>query len=385
MRFFHKIFVACTFSKHTMEDSNNPLRSAEEYQSFTLFRKAEYSKTLSYALYPPLYQGLRQIWDAAKKEAKTGHVYETFQEHLRNIPKWNQDLIEKVYQKVVENIRFENASSPAATAKLLEDLITRVFLLTTEILAGHTSDDKILVKVPPGSRFVHHCYKECARRVYENALLMEDRPQYISSVDRLKNLQKCNKLIIASIDNTVRRLLPLESLLDQKPARLVGRHSQPNDSQSPVRSRSITPTSRSRSRSKSRGPSPTPPPTHDISGLFESESEADEQDHPPRGRSPPPDSPRPTSESSDDTMTVRFGGKPKSQQRSVAHERTESGSDDSEAFTVPHVSKKAPSVIDTNDLPNIAKKDESTFDFSKQESPPSLDKEFDALNFFDDA
>ena len=365
----------------------------EKSKSDTLYRLTEFSKHLYYSLYPPLYKGIKQIWDASKKEAKPGHVYETFQEHLKNIPKWNQDLIDKVYQRITQNIRFENTTTPEATAKFLDDLITKVFLLTTEMLAAPSGGEKIMVKVPPGSKFVHHCYKECARQFYGCAFLMEDRPQLINSLKKLENMRECNELIIRCIENAVRRLLPLDSLLEQKPTTYpVLEEERPQSPENRASSRSRSRTSRSRSRAGSPpvyNPNPTAQvPNSDLDDLFEAESDiaTDEPQAnvtPIRGRSPAPSIKEATNPmDEDDTMTVRFNQKTKRVTRDPG--TYPESSEEFDGFNIPK-SKKASSVIDSNDLPEITKKEESTFDFSKQENGPSLDKDFDALNFFDDA
>src|SRR3982750_3172961 len=115
-------------------------------KSLTLVAKLEFTEHLTYTLYPPLYMGIKQIWETAKKEAKKGLVYETFQRHLKLIPKWNQDLIESVYHGLLENIRFEGVSV-TNNGRMLDDLIEKVFVLTTEIMAAPFTDSKIMVKV----------------------------------------------------------------------------------------------------------------------------------------------------------------------------------------------------------------------------------------------
>ena len=123
-------------------------------------------------------------------------------------PKWNQDVIENEYKRIVKK----------SNCDYLEDLIKRVFVLNTQILAAvnmtHIDPNKkIKVKVPKGEKFIHHCYKECARAFYENVLLMEDRTNSISRVEQSKNLQKAYKLIMTCIENTIRNMLPIESFV----------------------------------------------------------------------------------------------------------------------------------------------------------------------------
>ena len=179
-----------------------------EDKNYVLVAKKEYTTVLVYTLYPAIYQGLKCIWEDSKKNAKPRLVYAEFQNRLTRVKKWNQDVIENEYKRIVDKSKCE----------YLEELIKRVFVINTQILAAvqiHNFDPskKIKVQVPKGDKFIHCCYKECARAFFENALLMEDRPGTITRVEQSKNLQKAYKLIITCIENTIRNLLPIESLL----------------------------------------------------------------------------------------------------------------------------------------------------------------------------
>lgn len=182
----------------------------DDSKNCVLVAKKEYTTILLYNLYPGIYQGLKSIWDDSKKTALPRRVYEEFQNRLSRVRKWNQDVIDNEYKRIVEKSKCD----------YLDDLIKKVFVINTQILAainmhGQSVDTnkKIKVKVPKGDKFIHYCYKECARTFYENALLMEDRQGAITRVEQAKNMQKCYKLIIACIETTIRNMLPIESLL----------------------------------------------------------------------------------------------------------------------------------------------------------------------------
>ena len=49
--------------------------------------KEQYTQELSSILQPRLYEGISKLYDEAENEAE-------FQNLLRNIPKWNQNIIE---------------------------------------------------------------------------------------------------------------------------------------------------------------------------------------------------------------------------------------------------------------------------------------------------
>lgn len=180
----------------------------DEQKNCIFVQRKEFTTILVYILYPAIYQGLKSIWDETKRTVKAREVFAHFQHKLTRVPKWNQDVIESEYNRIIDKTK----------CIYIEDLIKRVFVLNTQILAAVNINSidpnrKIKVKVPKGEKFVHHCYKECARAFYENVLLMEDRPGSISRVEQSKNLQKAYKLIMTCIENTIRNMLPIESLL----------------------------------------------------------------------------------------------------------------------------------------------------------------------------
>jgi len=172
-----------------------------------LVAKTEFTKFLSYKLMPCLYQGIKHIWKTSKMSAPKGQVYVEFQNNLRQVKIWNQDVIENEYDRIVQRTK----------CKYLDDIIKKIFVLNTQILAADNGKinekRKIKVQVPPASKFLHHCYQECARCFYENVMLMDDRPEFVTQMQQSENLQKSYKIIINCIENTIRNLLPIEDLL----------------------------------------------------------------------------------------------------------------------------------------------------------------------------
>lgn len=246
----------------------------DDSKNCVLVARREYTTILNQHLYPGMYQGLKSIWDDAKKTAPPRRVYEEFQHRLTKVKKWNQDVIDNEYRRIVDKSRCD----------WLDELIKRVFVINTQILAAvnmHTVDPhkKIKVKVPTGDKFIHFCYKECARSFYENALLMEDRPGAITRVEQIKNLQKAYKLITTCIENTVRNMLPIESLLrDNMDSDGEGEDATPNPMMFP--SMRPPPISEGNWRKSSQPDSKPYFPTYDsqeappAEKLFATESEA---------------------------------------------------------------------------------------------------------------
>jgi len=181
----------------------------DESKECIILAKKEYTSILVYYLYLSIYQGIKSIWDSAKVQSKPREVYEDFQNRLKRVRKWNQDIIDHEYKRIVHKTKCE----------WLTNLIKKIFVVNTQILAAINlsggTQSRIKVKIPSADKFIHVCYIECAKAFYENALLMEDRASNITKMEQSKNLQKSYKIISNCIENAIRILLPIESLVNE--------------------------------------------------------------------------------------------------------------------------------------------------------------------------
>lgn len=182
----------------------------EDARSLSLITaRNEYQKYLVYLLFPCIYQGMKSLWDGAKDSSSPSRVYQTFQDRCKLVRKWNNDIIENEYQRIVKK----------TNCTWLEDLINHVFLLNTEILAAYHPQGgrpNVKLKLPKGEKFVHHCYMECARAFYQDVALMEDRVEVKSKMEQARNLKKANALIKECIEQTITNMLPIENIIKQK-------------------------------------------------------------------------------------------------------------------------------------------------------------------------
>lgn len=181
----------------------------DEKQLYLLEAKKEFTKLLCYHMQKSLYQGFCSIWSDSKEAIKNNPqskltLYQQFQLNLKKVKIWNHDIIADAYNHIVT----------ASGCDFLEDLIKKVFVLNTQLLAcAGANQQRITLHVPKGEKFVHHCYQECAKVFYEQPWLFEDRPQYMSKVEQSKNLQEIYKLINTCIENKIKTLLPIGELL----------------------------------------------------------------------------------------------------------------------------------------------------------------------------
>lgn len=184
--------------------------------------KDTYTKRLCDYLHKPIYQGLVSIWNESKQMAENPNFpspYRNFQTRLSIVHKWNQDIIDNEYDRIVDISGFRG----------YDNLITAIFVLHTKILSVVKIDNdnkKLNLKVPNSKKFIHKCYIECAREFWINPMLLEDRTGkdalvnkpskdiMISSDDFNTNYKECIKTIVKCINDAIIVMLPMEDMLE---------------------------------------------------------------------------------------------------------------------------------------------------------------------------
>ena len=169
--------------------------------------KNEYSARLVNILAPLIIQGLKSIFDEAKKLCIENDEHSkylmTFQNFLARVPKWNSNMVEEETQRVVTN----------SQCNYLEDLITCVHIAQLKILTSirvGQQQKKIEIDIPKLNTFVHKIYILVARKVYSNVYLFEDG---ILPLNYQKNMRECDLIVRECILNVIRDGIPVESIL----------------------------------------------------------------------------------------------------------------------------------------------------------------------------
>ena len=161
--------------------------------------KEQYTKELSHILQPLLYEGISFTYDESENE---GH----FQELLRNIPRWNQNMIEDEVDRIIKKSKCD----------WLHDLVCAVFISNTKILTAVrtvNTNRKINLKIPNLNKFIHNCYIECAREFYKNPFLMDRNSENISVIDKQRNMRESLSIIDTCISSAVRKMLPFQQII----------------------------------------------------------------------------------------------------------------------------------------------------------------------------
>jgi len=177
--------------------------------------KNEYTKQLTNILVPYIYEGVESIYqDALNLDSK--NVLKQFQNLLQKVPKWNQEMIETETKRIID----------ASKCSYLGDLLTAVFVANAKILTAVATvhkGKKIQLHVPQISEFIHKCYIESAREFYKNPYLFD---KSCRSIEKHRNLRESLGNINNSIVEAVRKLLPLQEILQQYLGESFGMHEE---------------------------------------------------------------------------------------------------------------------------------------------------------------
>ena len=184
-----------------MDDSNNTI--------FT-HAKMEYTAQLVDVLTPNFFDGIKSIYDEAKTVHRTDNPNNTsililFRLFLEKVPTWSNEVIETETNRIIDT----------SNCDWLNDLITAVFISHTKILTaiGSNNNSNIELVIPKTINFIHKSYINIAREIWKNPYLFDD---YVSGSEYQKNMRTVELLIKDSIENTIRKALPVKEILKQQ-------------------------------------------------------------------------------------------------------------------------------------------------------------------------
>ena len=178
----------------------------EENITVLVDAKIEYTKQLTNILVPFIFQGVKSIYKSTVSLCnmnQDGKILMRFQEQLSQIPKWNQEIIDEEYHRIIEDSKCD----------WLDDLVTAVFLSHTKILTAIKSgnkQNKINLKIPKIDHFIHKCYIESAREFWKNPYIFSDQ---VTHSEYQRNINDGHKIIGSCIEETIRKLLPVKNIL----------------------------------------------------------------------------------------------------------------------------------------------------------------------------
>ena len=169
--------------------------------------KGEYSVRLVNVLTPCILEGIKSIYDSAKKLCVQNDEYDkylmTFQNLLARIVNWNDSLVNEECNRIVRK----------SQCNYIPELISSVHITQVKILTSVKLGNvckKISIEVPTINKFVHNVYIKVARKIYSNVYLFEEN---ILPLTYQKYMRECELMIQQSVLDAIRDGLPVESIL----------------------------------------------------------------------------------------------------------------------------------------------------------------------------
>jgi hypothetical protein len=176
--------------------------------NFLVETKNEYTIQLLNILSPHIFEGFESIYSESKKIIKKGEekkILKAFQQFIKRIPSWNTNLIEN------ETIRVKAASRCDFLHNLLKAVIKANIILLSNSKLEEINIEKKYLDIPL-EKFIHRCYIECARQFYNTPYLFYHD---IRPIERKKHQRECYDIIKQSIKEAIRKMLPVNHILDK--------------------------------------------------------------------------------------------------------------------------------------------------------------------------
>ena len=167
--------------------------------------KLEYTNQLIDNLSSHFFDGIKSIYDESKTISRISTsrtLLSILRENLEKVPSWNNELIETETSRILT----------LSNCDWLDDLITAVFISHTKILTsiGSTHKSNIDLTIPKTTNFIHKCYINIAREIWKNPYLYNE---HVSGSEYQKNMRIVETIIKESIENTIRKSLPVKDIL----------------------------------------------------------------------------------------------------------------------------------------------------------------------------
>lgn len=159
-----------------------------------------FSRKLIDAMLPELVNTFWDVWEDTKKENKDRKLVENYRQNLRKVKgEWSNVKVKQHVSNIIKE------------CPLFPRLIAAVFVIHVKILSSiriDKSSKKISLKLPSNDVFVHTCFIECARDIYEDPwIITEEKPVTERRNDLNTRFTKC-------IRDTIENLVPTEEILN---------------------------------------------------------------------------------------------------------------------------------------------------------------------------
>lgn len=175
--------------------------------NFLVETKNEYTTHLINILTPLIFEGIQSIYREAQEIAGPDNVLKIFQSFLKRIPKWNQSLIEKETNRIINSSHSYGWLNDLIKATLKANLIVLMYNPTCKTQSKVDSSFYANADI---NDFIHKIYIECAREIWNNPyLLYHNYPP----IEIKRNQRDCMGIIKDCIKEAIRKLLPVKHIL----------------------------------------------------------------------------------------------------------------------------------------------------------------------------
>ena len=168
--------------------------------------KAEYTSQLINIISPFIYDGIQSLYDEALKVSKDNEELKIFQNFLKKIPSWNPLILDSEIARILKE---------SDCSDLLPQLLNAVIKSNIMVLTNTPPEKKYTIKLPKNidfKKFIHYSYIETAKNIYNNPYLFYHK---YSLYDIKKNQRDAQENIKSAINEAIRKLLPLQYILNE--------------------------------------------------------------------------------------------------------------------------------------------------------------------------
>jgi hypothetical protein len=176
--------------------------------------KNEYTKRLTASLVPLIFEGFNSLYEDAcrfKDETRDPRYddyseLQIFQDYLKKIPKWNNDLIDQECDRILQKSK----------CKYLDELLWAVIFSNIKVLSVIRSKNprnEIDHEYISLKDFIHKCYKETARELYSSDIVILFDKENVSVIERSKNVRDIKKIIEKGILESISESLPYKQII----------------------------------------------------------------------------------------------------------------------------------------------------------------------------
>jgi hypothetical protein len=160
--------------------------------------KKEYLAQLCSVMCPHMIATFENLYSEASNISKGKKVLQQYQKLLKEVPNWNNLMINQHAEKMSNSCGWFN------------DLLAAVFVSYVKILSSvriNSENKKISVKLPTNDVFVHGCLTNAAKELYKDPYVYHEE---MSEYDRDAAL---TRRFITVIENTVKQMIPMQEIL----------------------------------------------------------------------------------------------------------------------------------------------------------------------------